>query len=93
MVRPDFKKWGQSLQDIQQLSIHADHARTRERFQALYLIGIRQTNATAWAKESGRKPQTIMNWVHQYNEKGPEAMVYQQTGGRPLFLEKQSVRK
>lgn len=93
MVRPDFKKWGQVPQDIQQLSIHADHARTRERFQALYLIGIRQTNATVWANENGRKPQTVMYWVHQYNEKGPDTMVYQQTGGRSPFLEKQPAQK
>jgi hypothetical protein len=26
-----------------------------------------------------------MGWLHGYNEHGPEALLYQRTGGRPLF--------
>lgn len=45
MIRPDFAKWGQVPDDIFRLSLEAEHPRSRERFQALNLIGIEQTNA------------------------------------------------
>jgi hypothetical protein len=39
-----------------------------------------------------------MEWLHLYNTRGPEALIYQRTGGRPPFarrskppLAKQSV--
>lgn len=89
MVRPDIEKWGQTLADLRTLSIEAPHARTRERFQALYQIGSRQTNATRWAIEIGRKADTVLEWVHTYNACGPDALHYQRTGGRPpLFVPK-----
>jgi hypothetical protein len=47
MIRPDFAKWGQSPEEIYQLSLKAAHARSRERFQALHMIGTQQVNATA----------------------------------------------
>ena len=86
MIRPDFAKWGQSPDEIYQLSLKAGHARSRERFQALYMIGTQQVNATEWAQQIGRKNQTVMGWVHQYNEQGPQRVHYQRTGGRPPFL-------
>ncbi len=64
MVRPDTAKWGQELADLRRLSLEAEHRRTRERFQALYMIGSRQTNATAWAREIGRTLDTVLRWVH-----------------------------
>ena len=88
MLRPNFAKWNQTAEDIRQLSIHASHARSRERFQALYLIGTNQTNATKWSKETGRDDQTVMGWIHRYNDEGSEALVYKRTGGHPLFLAK-----
>lgn len=86
MLRPNFQKWNQTPEDIRQLSLRADHPRSRERFQALYLIGIGQTNATRWAKEIGRDDQTVMEWIHLYNAEGADALLYQRTGGRPPFL-------
>jgi hypothetical protein len=86
MVRPNPEKWGQELADLRQLSVAATHPRTRERFQALYMIGSQQRNATQWAREIGRDLDTVLKWVHCYNEHGPAALVYQRTGGRrPLF--------
>ena len=88
MIRPDFAKWGQMAEDVRQLSIEAPHARTRERFQALYMIGTGQKNATGWAKEIGRQDQTVHGWIHQYNTSGPERLSYRRTGGNgPLFRE------
>jgi hypothetical protein len=86
MIRPDFAKWGQTPAEIYQLSLKAAHARTRERFAALYMIGTQQINATAWAQQIGRRNQTVMGWVHTYNQQGPESLYYQRTGGRAPFF-------
>ncbi len=93
MIRPDFDKWDQDRETIRRLGIEAEHKRSRERFQALYMIGTGQVNATQWAEETSRNPRTVMGWVHSYNGKGPAALYYQQSGGRtPLFVQKKSSR-
>jgi len=93
MIRPDFDKWKQDSETMRRLGIEAEHKRSRERFLALYLIGTGQMNATQWAAESGRNPRTVMEWVHSYNAKGPAALCYQRSGGRPpLFVPKKSSR-
>ena len=81
MIRPDFEKWQQSAEDIRQLSIEAAHSRSRERFQALYMIGIGQENASRWAQKIKRQKQTVLKWLHRYNESGPASILYQATGG------------
>ena len=86
MIRPDFAKWEQTPQDILKLSIQAAHKRTRERFQALYMIGTGQKNATQWAQEIGRQNVTVLNWVHSYNAQGPVGLAYRHSGGRTPFL-------
>jgi len=86
MVRPETAKWGQTLADLRQMSVAAEHARTRERFLALYMIGSERVNATEWAAEIGRDDNTVMGWVHTYNRHGPEALAYRRTGGRPPFF-------
>jgi transposase len=86
MLRPNFNKWGQTPEEIRQLSIKAEHPRSRERFQALYLIGIGQTNSSRLAEEIKRDDQTVMGWIHRYNNEGPDALLYKRTGGHPPFL-------
>ena len=86
MVRPDFGKWQQTAEDIRRLAIEAEHVRSRERFQALYLIGIGQTNASEWAVTIDRQKQTVLGWVHQYNEKGASSLHYRASGGRQAKL-------
>jgi len=86
MLRPDFNKWGQTAEDMRQLSIQATHPRSRERYQALYWIGTSQTNATQWAQQIGRDDQTVMGWIHLYNAAGPDALLYKRTGGHSPFL-------
>ena len=81
MVKPDFEKWNQTVEDIRRLSIEAKHPRSRERFQALYMIGSEQDNASHWAQGIKRQKQTVLKWVHRYNEAGPECLHYQATGG------------
>ena len=57
------------------LGLNADHPRTRERFLALYEIcGDKSASQVGW--ETGRNPQTVMEWVHRYNTVGPAVLVY-----------------
>ena len=87
MVRVEMAKWGQTLEDLRRASVHAAHRRSRERFQALYLIASGRFNATACAAHIGRQDETVLGWVHRYNEHGPDALAYRRTGGRaPLLM-------
>ena len=86
MVRPNIAKWEQSVEDLRRHSIEAKHQRTRERFLALYMIASAKKNASQWAREIGRRKQTVLEWIHTYNKKGPESLVYQRTGGRKKKL-------
>ena len=88
MIRPNFAEWGQSAADIRRLSVEADHPRSRERYQALYMIGSGQSHATEWAEQIGRNTRTVMGWVHTYNTLGPASVPYQHSGGRTPFLTK-----
>jgi transposase len=86
MVRVEMGKWEQTLEDLRRASLHAPHARTRERFQALYLIASGAYNATSCAAHIGRQDETVLTWVHCYNEHGPDALSYRRTGGRAPLL-------
>ena len=79
MIRPDTAKWNQTLDDLRRLATGPVHPRTRERFLALYQIATQQTNATQWAEQIDRCDECVMGWIHTYNERGPEAMIYRRT--------------
>lgn len=84
MLQVDYARWNQRPEELRQLATGAEHPRTRERFLALYEI-TQASCATQVAVDSERNPQTVMKWVHRYNERGPEALAYRRTGGRPPF--------
>jgi len=87
MIRVEMAKWGQSLEDLRLTSLQAAHPRSRERFQALYLIASGRFNATTCAAHIGRQDETVLGWVHRYNAYGPDALLYRRSGGRsPLLL-------
>ena len=87
MIRVEMAKWKQTVEDLRLASVNAAHPRSRERFQALYLIASGQFNATTCAAHIGRQDETVLGWVHRYNEYGPDALSYRHTGGRsPLLL-------
>ena len=87
MVRVDLARWGQSVEDLRGAALAAPHRRTRERFQALYLIASGQFNATTRAVHIGRHDETVLSWVHLYNDDGPDALTYRKAGGSaPLLL-------
>jgi transposase len=86
MLKVDYQRWDQSPETLRAEALRAEHPRTRERLIALYEI-CRGQSATKLGKKTGKNPQTIMDWVHRYNQKGLLALKYQRTGGRiPLFL-------
>ena len=84
VLRVEHERWGQTEADLRHLALSASHARSRERFLALHEIA-RGGCASAVAERTGRHPQTVMGWLHRYNEGGPEAVRYRRTGGRPPF--------
>ena len=93
MVRVDCAKWGQTPEDLRRASVEAPHARSRERFQALYLIASGLFNATACAARIGRQDETVLGWTHRYNEHGPGALAYRRSGGRaPRLRRRRSSR-
>jgi hypothetical protein len=86
MLRVEMDKWGQTVEDLRLASLQAAHRRSRERFQALYLIASGRFSATTCAAHIGRQDETVLGWVHRYNEHGPDALTYRRTGGRAPFL-------
>jgi transposase len=87
MLRVDHQRWSQTATDLRHLALCASHARSRERFLALHDIA-QGACATVVAERTGRHPQTVMGWLHSYNEHGPEALLYRRTGGRPPFAQR-----
>lgn len=79
MLKLSLGDWEQTVDNLREQALTAEHPRTRERWMALYEIATGK-NATVVGKKTGRNPQTVMEWVHQYNENGPSAMVFGQTG-------------
>lgn len=85
MLRVDCSRWDQTPDDLRRLALEAPHARTRERFLALYEI-TQAHSAAAVASEAARHHQTVIAWVHAYNERGPDALSFVHTGGHPPFV-------
>jgi len=85
VLRVDCARWGQTPEDLRRLALSAPHVRTRERALALYDIA-QDSCATRVAERIRRHPQTVMGWLHAYNTKGPDALIYRRTGGRPPFV-------
>lgn len=87
MLTVEMARWGQTEDDLRGQALKASHPRTRERFMALFEI-VNGSNATQVGLARGRNPQTVMDWVHRYNEHGPGALTYQRTGGSPPLCRK-----
>ena len=73
VLRVDHDRWGQTVADLRQQALDATHVRSRERFLALHDIAEGDC-ATRVAERTGRHPQTVMEWLHMYNERGPGAL-------------------
>ncbi len=85
MLKVCCSHWNQTPEFLRDLALNHPHPRTRERFLALFEI-INGKTATQVSRETGRDDQTVMNWVHRYNQEGHESLYYRRTGGNlPLF--------
>src|SRR4051812_14105733 len=84
MLRVDHQRWNQTVADLRHVALTAAHPLSRERFLALHEIA-EGSCATAVGERTGRRAQTVIGWLHAYNQHGPEALSYQRTGGRPPF--------
>jgi len=84
VLQVDHQRWDQTVADLRHLALSAVHPRSRECFLALHEIAAGRC-ATAVAERTARRAQTVMGWLHAYNDHGPEALIYQRSGGRPPF--------
>jgi Homeodomain-like domain len=91
VLHVDHQRWGQTVADLRDLALSAPHPRSRERFLALHEIADGSC-ATTVGERTGRRAQTVMGWLHAYNEHGPAALTYQRTGGRPPFARTSPLR-
>ena len=92
MLKVEINRWHQSSSQLRDCALNAEHPRTRERLLALYEI-CQGKSATQVGKETNRNPQTVMEWVHKYNQAGINALKYQHTGGHPLFYQAKSSKQ
>jgi len=67
-------KWGETSESLLQQTIQAENKRLRERFLALALIAAGQSPRQV-AKQLQRRRQTICEWVHHFNDKGPGGLI------------------
>jgi transposase len=86
VLKVELARWQQTVEDLRLASLSQAHPRSRERFQALYLIASGQFNATTCAAHIGRQDETVLAWVHRYNAHGPDALAYRHSGGRSPLL-------
>ncbi|NEX20718.1 hypothetical protein G3480_10415 [Thiorhodococcus mannitoliphagus] len=54
MLELDLAKWSQTPEDLRAEAMTAEHARTRERFLALYALTQQGRGASAAARSAGR---------------------------------------
>ena len=80
MLRPNLDRWSLSEQSLTELCLRAPHPRTRERLLALRDIA-RGTCASQLCQPLGRHLTTVLKWVHDFNQYGPQALLYRPSGG------------
>ena len=85
MLRVDTQPWQQTVEQLREQGIRVEHPRSRERFLGLSEIA-KGKSATRVGRETGRNPQTVMEWVHRYNNGGPAALMYRHTESHPSLL-------
>ena len=87
MVRPDLARWSLTVESLTELCLHAPHPRTRERLLALRDIA-RGSCASVLCKPLGRHVTTVLKWVHDFNARGPQALIFLPSGGSPSHSER-----
>lgn len=82
MVRVDLSRWSLTPELLTLLCLEAVHSRTRERLLALRDID-QGSCAAQVSLRLQRHISTVLKWVHDFNERGPSALLYLHSGGFP----------
>ena len=85
------EQWELGAKDVQRRAILAPTPRERERWQAILLLSQGWTAAAA-AELLDRDPHTIGRWAAAFGQGGPEALIFEQTGGSPPPLRQRNRR-
>lgn len=67
-------KWGETPELLLQRSMQAESKRLRERFMALSLVVLGHSPRQV-AKHLGRRPQPVCEWIHRFNQNGPDGLI------------------
>ena len=76
------EQWQMGVKDLRRRMILAPTPRERERWYAMLLLAQGLT-AAATAEVLERDPHTIGRWVAAFDEGGPTALMFEQSGGSP----------
>lgn len=87
MLRPDFSAF-----DLRRLARSCGSARQAARLLAIAAVYDGMSRADA-AKVGGMDRQTLRDWVHRFNEEGPEGLTNRQGAGRPRLLSDEQMRQ
>lgn len=75
-------RWHLTLGQVRDYIYDAANRRERERWHALWLVGLGWTQAEV-ARSLGRDAHTIGGWLETFRADGPAAVTFEQTGGSP----------
>ena len=81
-IRPELERWQLDVDGVRNRMYLAPTPRERERWHALWLL-CRGLTASATAEALGRDAHTIGRWATAFNEGGPAALIFEQSGGSP----------
>ena len=84
-IRPELERWQLDVDGVCNRMYLAPTPRERERWHALWLL-CRGLTASATAEALGRDAHTIGRWATAFNEGGPAALIFEQSGGSPPAL-------
>ena len=84
-LQVNYTHWNDTPETLRKEALNAEHPRTRERYLALYEISLGKS-AHQVSIAIGRRPDTVTDWVHKYNEEGAKGIIYQRSGGHPFFV-------
>ena len=68
------KKWGETSGSLLQKSMEIEDKRVQERLLALALVALGQSVRQV-AEHFNRSRQTIGEWVHRFNQYGPDGLI------------------
>jgi transposase len=81
-VMAALERWQIDVRHVREQMYRASTPRERERWHALWLLSQGWSRAQV-AEALERDAHTIGEWVEGFRERGPEGLVFEQSGGAP----------